>query len=75
MNLFIDTHLNDVILILSENNKIIKEKIIKNEQQNNKIIMPTIKKILGKKDKQIKRTIFILIFFSKTQKILFFYQI
>jgi len=49
MNLFIDTHLNDVVVILSENNKIIKEKIILNEKQNSKIIMPTIKKLLNKK--------------------------
>ena len=49
MNLFIDTHLNDVVIILFEGNKIIKEKNILNEKQNSKIIMPTIKKILGKK--------------------------
>lgn len=49
MNLFIDTHLNDVVIILSENGKIIKEKIILNEKQNSKIIMPLIKKMLGKK--------------------------
>lgn len=49
MNLFIDTHLNDVIIILYEDGKIIKEKIIENEKQNSKVIMPTIKKILGKK--------------------------
>jgi len=47
MNLFIDTHLNDVVIILSKNNEIIKKKIIQNEKQNSKIIMPTIKEILG----------------------------
>ena len=47
MNLFIDTHLNDVVIILSSDNKIIKEEIIKNEKQNSKIIMPTIKEVLG----------------------------
>lgn len=48
MNLFIDTHLNDVIIILSENGRIKKEKKILNEKQNSKIIMPLIEKILGK---------------------------
>lgn len=47
MNLFIDTHLNDVIIILSENGRIKKEKKILNEKQNSKIIMPLIKKMLG----------------------------
>lgn len=49
MNLFIDTHLNDVVIILSENGKIIKEKTILSEKQNSKVIMPTIKKVLNKK--------------------------
>lgn len=47
MNLFIDTHLNDVIIILSENGRIKKEKKILNEKQNSKIIMPLIKKMLN----------------------------
>jgi len=50
MNLLIDTHLNDVIIILSENGKIIREKKIFNEKQNSKLIMPTIKKILNKQN-------------------------
>ena len=48
MNLLIDTHLNDVIILLLKDNKIIKEKRIYNEQQNSKFIMPTVKKILNK---------------------------
>lgn len=49
MNLFIDTHLNDVVLLLESNGKIVKEKIIKNEKENSKVIMPSIKKLLAKK--------------------------
>ena len=49
MNLFIDTHLDDVIIILDSEGKIIKEKVIKGEKQNSKVIMPMIKKILAKK--------------------------
>ena len=50
MNLFIDTHLNDVIIILFKNNKIIKEKKLKDVPENSKIIMPTIKKLLKDKN-------------------------
>jgi len=49
MNLFIDTHLNDVVVILSENDIILNKEIIRNEKQNSKIIMPLIKKILADK--------------------------
>lgn len=50
MNLFIDTHLDDIVIFLFDNNhKIIKKKQIFNEKQNSKLIMPTIKKILGNK--------------------------
>lgn len=49
MNLYIDTHLNDIVIILSDNEKIIKEKIISGEKATSKMIMPTIKKVLGKK--------------------------
>lgn len=48
MNLYIDTHLNDIVVILEKDNKIIKEKIIKSKNENSKMIMPTIKKVLGK---------------------------
>ena len=48
MDLYIDTHLDDVIIILFKENKVYKEKIISNEKQNSKLIMPTIKKVLGK---------------------------
>lgn len=47
MDLFIDTHLNDVIIILSENGKIICEERLEEEKENSKLIMPTIKKVLG----------------------------
>lgn len=48
MNLFIDTHLNDVVIILENNGKIKKKKILKDEKENSKVIMPTIKKVLAK---------------------------
>ena len=48
MNLFIDTHLNDVVIILEENGKIKKQKILKDVPENSKVIMPTIKKVLAK---------------------------
>lgn len=47
MDLFIDTHLNDVVIILSKDKKIIKEEKICGEKQNSKIIMPLIKKFLN----------------------------
>lgn len=46
MNLFLDTHLNDIVLIIENNNKIIKQIIIKEKYQNSTYIMPNIKKIL-----------------------------
>lgn len=49
MNLYIDTHLNDIVILLEKDNKIIKEKIISNEKENSKLLMPAIKKVLGKK--------------------------
>ena len=49
MNLYIDTHLNEIVILLENNNKIIKEKTITGEKENSKLIMPTIKKVLGKK--------------------------
>lgn len=49
MTLFIDTHFSDVYIVLYENGAVIKEKLVKDERQNSKVIMPTIKKILGKK--------------------------
>lgn len=48
MNLFIDTHLDDIVIMIFKENRIIKEKIIKGEKKNSTLIMPTIKKILGK---------------------------
>ena len=49
MNLLIDTHLNDIVLVLSENKKIIKIEKVLGERQNSKYIMPLIKKILDDK--------------------------
>lgn len=46
MNLLIDTHLNDIVIILTQDNIIIRQEKIENEKQNSKFIMPTIKKIL-----------------------------
>ena len=48
MNLFIDTHLDDIVILLFKDNKIIKERKITGEKQNSTLIMPTIKKVLGK---------------------------
>ena len=46
MDLYIDTHLDDIIIILFRDKKIYKEKIISGEKQNSKLIMPTIKSVL-----------------------------
>lgn len=48
MNLFIDTHLDDVIILLYDGEKIVKQKILKDQKENSKVIMPTIKKILNR---------------------------
>lgn len=48
MDLFIDTHLSDVTIILYENGKIVKFKKIESVMQNSKIIMPLIKKMLNR---------------------------
>lgn len=47
MNLFIDTHLNDVVIMLFDKSGIIKEKQLFNVKENSRVIMPTIKNILG----------------------------
>lgn len=47
MNLYIDTHLNDIVIVLGNNEKILKEEIISGEKEISKLIMPTIKKVLG----------------------------
>ncbi len=49
MNLFIDTHLNDVVIILHENGKITNMKKIENKKENSKYIMPLIKEVLDSK--------------------------
>lgn len=54
MNLFIDTHLDNIVIILFKDNQIIKEKSIVGEKQNSKLIMPTIKEVLdGEKPESI----------------------
>ena len=54
MNLYIDTHLDDIVIILFANSKIIKKEIITAETKNSTLIMPTIKKVLdGKMPKSI----------------------
>lgn len=47
MVLYLDTHLDDIVIILFKDNKIYKKQIISSEKQNSKLIMPSIKKILG----------------------------
>lgn len=47
MNLYIDTHLNDVVIILEQNNEIVNSKIITNERENSKLIMPALKEVLA----------------------------
>ncbi len=46
MNLFIDTHLNDIIIILENNNEIIRKRIINEKKQSSTIIISTIEEIL-----------------------------
>ena len=46
MILFIDTHLNDVAIILYNDGKIIEKKIVSNVRQQSTIIMPTLVEIL-----------------------------
>lgn len=50
MTLYIDTHLNDIVIILANNEKILDEEIISGEKEISKLIMPTIKKITNKKE-------------------------
>ncbi len=50
MVLFIDTHLTDIVIILYQDGQILKKKIINNEKENSKLLMPLIKKILKKKE-------------------------
>lgn len=46
MNLYIDTHLDDIVIILFKEGKIVKEKIVSGEKQNSKLIMPVIKEVI-----------------------------
>ncbi len=48
MTLFIDTHLNDVVILLYKDGEIIKERIIENVNETSTTVMPTIKKVLNK---------------------------
>ena len=40
MVLFIDTHLTDIVIILYQDGQILKKKIINNEKENSKLLMP-----------------------------------
>ena len=46
MNLFIDTHLFDLVILLTKDNEIVDKIIIKDEKENSKVLMPSIVKIL-----------------------------
>lgn len=46
MDLYIDTHLDDITILLFKDKKIYKEKIIFGKKQNSKLIMPTIQEVL-----------------------------
>ncbi len=46
MNLFIDTHLFDLVILLTKDNEIVDKIIIKDEKENSKVLMPGIVKIL-----------------------------
>ena len=50
MDLFIDTHLNDIVVILYQDGKIIKKEIVENEKEHSRVLMPIIKKIVDKKE-------------------------
>lgn len=50
MHLFIDTHLNDIVIILYKDGKIIKKEIVEEEKEHSRVIMPIIKKILNKEE-------------------------
>lgn len=47
MNLFIDTHFNNVILLLEKNKEIVSKEVIINQKNNSTILMPSIKKLLN----------------------------
>lgn len=47
MKLFIDTHLNDIVILLVDNNKIIKKEIVSNVKKTSTMIMPTIVNVIG----------------------------
>lgn len=48
--LYIDTHLNDINIILFNNTEVIKEKSILGEKQNSTMLMPTLIEVCPKKD-------------------------
>ena len=45
--LYIDTHLNDLDIILFEDNNIIKEEHVINKHNNSTLLMPSIEKVIG----------------------------
>lgn len=48
--LYIDTHLNDINIILFDDTKVIKEKAIIGQNQNSTLLMPTLIEVCPKKD-------------------------
>ena len=45
--LYIDTHLNDLDIILFEDNNIVKEEHVINKHNNSTLLMPSIEKVIG----------------------------
>lgn len=46
MDLFIDTHLNDIVVLLYKNGEVIKKEVLNDEKEHSRVLMPTIKKII-----------------------------
>lgn len=46
MHIFIDTHLNDIVIILWKDGKIIKKEILRNQKEHSRVIMPNLKTVL-----------------------------
>lgn len=48
--LYIDTHLNDLNIILFDNNEIVKEEHVINERNNSTLLMPSIAKVIDNEE-------------------------
>lgn len=48
-SLFLDTHLNDIIVILLENGKVVGNREVINRKNNSEVLFPTIKEIIDGK--------------------------